>query len=151
MNQRCSQKITALVAVVFLFNVLSCECVFHLKHYNNFKPSNRVERRLIGGSSPIHFISPYVAPQHPVHTFENFFFPPASLGKTPSSHIYKLPLQLFNNGKPQKVLHVLPKKRPQVLEFLPQSSSNIIKLPLKFMSNAKPIGIYLKQKSFNFL
>ncbi|CAL1272433.1 unnamed protein product [Larinioides sclopetarius] len=149
---------TALLAMVFLVTLRSCDCspAFRIKHYNMVKPhqmSNfRAERRLIGGSSPIHFISPYIAaaPQ-PAHSFDEFFFPQVPIGKTPPSSIYKLPIQLFNNGKPHRVMHVVPKKRFQFQDYFPQGDSNIIRLPLKFVSNGKPVGIYIKDQSMNLL
>ncbi|GFR25562.1 uncharacterized protein TNCT_396401 [Trichonephila clavata] len=169
-EQRCWQIISVVVAVIFLCNILPCDCApFRIKHYSSQKsvihrggrPSisgsssiqlfKRGQRRLIQGSSPIHFINPFVPTIPPLQSFDSFFIPPISMGKSSLSSIYRLPLRLLNNGKPQKVLHVLPKKSPQFMEFLPHASSNIIHLPLKFVSNGKPVGIYIKEKSLNYL
>ncbi|GFU01517.1 uncharacterized protein NPIL_233181 [Nephila pilipes] len=152
MNQRSWQTIVVLVATIFLFNALQCDCAaFRLKHYNIQKPMNRGERRLIHGSSPIHFINPFIPAPPPMHSFDSYFVPPMPMNKPAMSSIYRLPLQLLNNGKPQKVLHVMPKKNPHFLELFPHASSKIIHLPLKFVSNGKPIGIYLKEQSYNYI
>ncbi|GFS49876.1 hypothetical protein TNIN_183311, partial [Trichonephila inaurata madagascariensis] len=151
----CWQIITVVVVVIFLCTILPCDCApFKIKHYSSQKslihrggrPSilgsssiqfiKRGERRLVQGSSPIHFISPFVPTLPPMQSFHSFFIPPISMGKSSMSSIYRLPLQLLNNGKPQKVFHVSPKKSPQFIDLLPHASSKIIQLPLKFVSNA---------------
>ncbi|XP_055931023.1 uncharacterized protein LOC129961559 [Argiope bruennichi] len=158
MDRRFYQQTTALLVMAFLITIRSCDCApaFKIKHYNMAKshlmPNFRSERRFVGGSSPIHFISPYIAaaPQ-PEQSFDEFFFPQVPMGKTAPSSIYKLPLQLFNNGKPHRVMHVIPKKRPQFQDYFPHGDSKMIRLPLKFVSNGKPVGIYLKDQSMNLL
>ncbi|GFU67636.1 uncharacterized protein TNCV_1643851 [Trichonephila clavipes] len=166
----CWQIITVVVAVIFLCNILPFDCApFKIKHYSSQKsvihrggrPSilgsssiqfiKRGERRLMKGSSPIHFINPFVPTLPPMQSFHSFFIPPISMGKPSMSSIYRLPLQLLNNGRPQKVFHVLPKKSPQFIDLLPHASSKIIQLPLKFVSNGKPVGIYIKEQSLNYL
>ena len=111
---------------------------------------SRADRRLVGGTSPIHFITPFMGAAKPMHNFNNFFAPQVPMGNPSSSSIYKLPLRLYSNGKPYAIFHGVPKPQ-SVMEYLPQAMSNIIRLPLKYMSNAKPVGVYFKDPAFNYL
>lgn len=111
---------------------------------------SKAERRFAGAASPIHFITPFMGAPQSMTSFNNFFASQASVNGPSSSSIYKLPLRLYNNGKPHAVFHGFPKPQ-NVIEFLPQAMSNIIRLPLKYMSNAKPVGVYFKNPTFNYL
>lgn len=171
---RCWHLFPALAAIVLLVHTLPSHSApaFKLKHYNFYNKANkmysssmnraenrpysssmnRAERRLIGGSSPIHFINPFVPmQQQQLNPFEQFFVPQLPMGAAPSpSNIYRLPLQMLANGKPHSVMRGLPKKH-QMLDYLPQAASNVIRLPLKYYSNAKPIGVYFKDRSINYI
>ncbi|XP_015921981.1 uncharacterized protein [Parasteatoda tepidariorum] len=155
MENRCWIMWSSVIALVVFQSILHSECApaFKLKHYNFYKSKEmsppRMDKRLIGGSSPIHFISPFVPmPEPVVNPFANFISASAS---APQSTIYKLPLRLKANGKLHSIIHGFPNKRHQFIDQFAQAASNIIQLPLKYMSNAKPIGIYFKDPSMNFL
>ncbi|KAG8190622.1 hypothetical protein JTE90_017886 [Oedothorax gibbosus] len=168
MDYRCWHLLPALASLVFLAHIQPSHAApaFKLKHFNFYnKPNkmssnklsssaNRVDRPLIGGSSPIHFINPFTQPQQTIiNPFEQFFAPQLQMGAGRSpSNIYKLPLQMLANGKPHSVMRGLPKKQFMMAEYYPQVASNVIRLPLKYISNAKPIGVYFKDRaSFNYI
>lgn len=155
---RCFSCVFTLAFTVLLSTVLFSEAAPAFKFKKIFRTyetdtkhfPSKSERRFGAAASPIHFITPFVGVPQSMPSFNNFFAPQASVNSPASSSIYKLPLRLYNNGKPHAVFHGFPKPQ-NVVEYLPQAMSNIIRLPLKYISNAKPVGVYFKDPAFNYL
>ncbi|KFM66706.1 hypothetical protein X975_17778, partial [Stegodyphus mimosarum] len=158
MALRCYFKLFASLVFFLLLNVMSSQSApaFKLKSYMAYRKNNgayppRSDRRLMDGTSPIHFINPFVPPSESMNPFSSLYSSSGLSGSAAGSAVYRLPLRLFSNGKPHSVIHGFPSKSHHVMDFLPHAVSNIIRLPLKYISNAKPIGVYLKDPSFNYL
>ncbi|XP_054714986.1 uncharacterized protein LOC129224539 [Uloborus diversus] len=156
MAQRILQQVSLSATFLLIFIVMSSSGASIYKFQKAYKShypldKSRIDRRIAGRDSPIHFITPLVSIPQSLDVFSNFFSPPANFGPARPSPLYKLPLKLFTNGKPHNVM-LQSMQRPQsIIDYLPQAMSKIIRLPIKYMSNAKPVGVYFDDPSFNYI